>query len=134
MCQGLRRVLEVFLGLMCLRVLSEIIMAWQVTQELELHIKGISFSMNIVFYHLLGIGFHFEQNESTAERLSVCSLRLYLAARTESDIAGYTSPSPAPVVILQFLLEVLAWRERVSLPGYQVGGKKCRNHLRALVC
>ena len=49
-----------------IRVLSEIIMAWQVTQELELHIKGISFSMNIVFYHLLGIGFHFEQNESTA--------------------------------------------------------------------
>ena len=46
---------------------------------LELHIKGISFSMNIIFCHLLGTGFHFEQNESIAERLSVCSLRLYLA-------------------------------------------------------
>lgn len=97
---------------------------------LELHIKGISFSMNIIFCHLLGTGFHFEQNESIAERLSVCSLRLYLAgSRAESEIAGYTSPSPAPEVILQFLLEVVAWRERVSLPGYQVGRKKCRNHL-----
>lgn len=95
----------------------------------------VTYKGNIIFYEYhflspLGIGFHFEQNESIAERLSFCSLRLCLAgARAESEIAGYTSPSPAPEVILQFLLEVVAWRERVSLPGYQVGGKKCRNHL-----